>query len=345
MKKVYFFLVIIIVAFATGFVDVRSGYPLHVGSFSQFLANTEGVEVEQFPTSLSFVGDVLLARRVETYLTTYGSQYVYMDLPKVSSSTVLIGNFEAAIPKEHTQTPDLTFSFSVDVLHIPALREYGFQYMSLANNHSVDTGVADFIHTQEVLEDNGITSFGSPLALSTTSIAYVELDGQTVALVGVYAVHTSPAKSEIQTVFEYAALRSDMQIAYVHWGVEYEPIHSRAQEQLAHMMVNAGADAVLGHHPHVVQNIELYNGVPIFYSLGNFIFDQYFSREVQEGLWVTLSLEGNSVVYSLRGVTSVGSRSVPRVMSAYENDLFLAELANRSTKSLVTQIQNGIIAQ
>lgn len=345
MKKVYFFLVIISVAFTAGMVGPRSGYSLHIGSFTQFLSNAGDVRVEKFPTSLSFVGDVLLARRVETYLATYGSQYVYTDLPEVSSSTVLIGNFEAAIPKDHTQTPDLTFSFSVDEAHIPALREYGFQYMSLANNHSVDKGAANFVHTQEVLENNGITPFGSPLSLSTTSIAYVELDGQTIALVGVYALFTAPAKSEIQIVFEYAALQSDIQIAYVHWGVEYEPMHSRAQEQLAHMMVDAGADAVMGHHPHVVQDIELYNGVPIFYSLGNFIFDQYFSREVQEGLWVTLTLEESSMGYTLQGVTSVGSRSVPRFMAAYENDLFLAELANRSTGSLSTQIRSGIITQ
>lgn len=343
MKKVYFFLVIIIVAFTAGSVDVNTEYPLYIGSFKQFLPKTEDVQLIKLPTSLSFVGDVLLARRVETYLDVYGSQYVYADLPKVSSSTVLIGNFEAAIPKEHTHTPDLTFSFSVDALHILALREYGFEYMSLANNHSADKGTANLVHTQEVLGRNAITAFGSPLALSTTSIAYVELEGQIVALVGVYAVNLFPAKSEIQTLFEHAALYSDIQIAYVHWGIEYEPVHSLAQEQLAYMMVDAGADAVVGHHPHVVQDIELYNGVPVFYSLGNFIFDQYFSTEVQEGLWVTLALEENSVVYTLQGITSVGSRSVPRFMSAYENDLFLAGLAKKSADSLVTQIQNGKI--
>ncbi len=107
-----------------------------------------------------------------------------------------------------------------------------------------------------------------------------------------------------------------------------------------------GAEAVIGHHPHVVQDIELYKGVPIFYSLGNFIFDQYYSTEVQEGLWVEMEVAAdNSVEYTLKGVTSIGSWSAPRFMSAYENDVFLQTLAKKSTKSIYEQIESGKITQ
>jgi poly-gamma-glutamate synthesis protein (capsule biosynthesis protein) len=345
MKKVYIFTTIMLAAFFAGLSNPTIENVFGFGSFVNFLPFEQVDEDLSIPTSLSFVGDVLLARRVETYLDTYGSSYVYSSMPTVSSSTVLIGNFESSIPVLHTQTPDLTFSFSVDAVHVPALYEYGFRYVSLANNHSADKGLPALNHTKKVLEESGLRSVGSPLGLSTTSIEYIELQGKKVALIGVYAVAVMPSEKEIIEVLAEATVQSDYQIAYVHWGTEYELTHSDVQEKLAYIMIDAGADAVIGHHPHVVQDIELYKGVPIFYSLGNFIFDQYFSTDVQKGLWVEVQFSEDSVVYALQGITSVGSRSVPRYMAAYENDLFLSTLAKKSTKSLSAQILQGKITQ
>jgi len=332
-------------AFVASFASMDIEYSLSIGSFTKFIPKIEIIPEEVNPTSLSFVGDVLLARRVETYLDAYGSTYVYSSLPEVSSSTVLVGNFESSIPATHTQTPDLTFSFSVDAIHIPALHEYGFKYMSVANNHSADKGLEGLVHTQQVLEIKGIHPVGSPIQLSTTTIEYIELEGQSIALIGVYAVNISPTNEEIQKVFESTSELSDIQIVYIHWGIEYQPIHSSAQQKLAHIMIDAGADAVIGHHPHVVQDIELYEGVPIFYSLGNFIFDQYFSKEVQEGLWIELTIKEEVMEYTLKGITSIGSRSVPRFMSSYENDLFLRTLSKKSTNTLQEEILLGKITQ
>jgi poly-gamma-glutamate synthesis protein (capsule biosynthesis protein) len=319
--------------------------PLSIGSFTTAGSTTRIAPVEVLPKSLSFVGDVLLARRVETYLDAYGSSYVYSALPPVSSTTVLIGNFEAAIPEEHIHTPDLTFSFSVDAQHIPALRTFGFQYMSLANNHAGDKGDEALLHTKAVLRENNVRSFGSPDELSTSSIEYVSLQDKKVALVGLNAVFTSPSNTQIQELLSTASQHSDIQIVSVHWGDEYKPIHSRSQEILAQTLIDAGADVIIGHHPHVVQDIGMYKGVPIFYSLGNFIFDQYFSAAVQEGLWVELTFEGNSVQYTLQGVTSIDSRSVPRFMTASENDVFLKVLAKKSSDSVVEQLNLGMNAQ
>lgn len=334
------------VAFATGFASTRDSQYVSAGSFTKFLPKVEVVQEEMKPRSLSFVGDIMLARRVETYLDAYGSDYAYSNLPEVSSSTVLFGNFEAAIPEVHKHTPDLTFSFSVDEQHIPALRAYGFQYMSLANNHAFDKGSEGFVNTTNVLSEQGLKSFGVPDELGTTSIAYVELAEKTVAVIGLHALGKKLDSTSLKKIFEKASEQTELQIVYVHWGTEYQPVHSKAQSDLAHTLVEMGAEAVIGHHPHVVQDIELYKGVPIFYSLGNFIFDQYFSTEVQEGLWVEMEVAAdNSVEYTLKGVTSIGSWSVPRFMSAYENDVFLQTLAKKSTKSIYEQIENGKITQ
>lgn len=346
MRKVFIFLVIVIIALTTGFMrtaTIHTAETLSIGTFSTFLPQIEVIEEVQKPTSISFVGDIMLGRHVETYLDAYGSQYVYSDLPPVSSSTVLVANFEAAIPEEHIKTPDLTFNFSVDETHIAAMKEYGFEYLNLANNHTYDKGSKGFEHTRNVFNKNNLQSFGDPTHLGTSSVAYIELEDMTVALIGVYAVTENPSNTVLKNLLQNASLESDMQIAYVHWGVEYNPKHSASQETLAHSLVDAGTDVVIGHHPHVVQDIEIYKNAAIFYSLGNFIFDQYFSAPVQEGLWLTLTPHINGTRFDLQGVTSIGSRSVPRFMATYENEQLLKSIAKNSPDSIKDLILSGVI--
>lgn len=339
MHKISLFLVILLAALVAGGGQIDAIQPtFSVGSFLPFSSPLVASDTEM-PTRIAFVGDVMLARHVEFYLDTYGSDYVYRKMPAVPTSTVLVGNFEATIPVNHVQTPDLTFSFSVDAQHVPALWTYGFRYMNLANNHTFDKGQEGFDATKQSLRDAGIQSFGTPDALSSSSVTYVPLDGRVVALIGIDATKRAPGTTELQMLFTEAGKYSDVQIASVHWGVEYAPRHSTFQSSLAHTLVEVGADAVVGHHPHVVQDIELYNGVPIMYSLGNFIFDQYFDDAVQQGLWVDFGFTPEGILeYSFVGITSLGSRSVPRVMTAFEQDVFMKNLAKKSSQILSENI-------
>jgi len=313
------------------------------GSFRTLTRATTTINKISTPHEIGFVGDVLLARRVETYLDSYGSQYVYSSLPVLSSSTVLVGNFEATIPDVHEHTPDLTFNFSVDKIHISAMREYGFDHMSLANNHSYDNGETSFLHTQKILENNSITPLGSPKEFGTSSVTYIDLQDQTIAVMALYALENAPETHSIKTVLDAATQQSDIQVIYVHWGNEYSATHSTFQQALAHKLIDYGADAIIGHHPHVVQDIELYKEVPIFYSLGNFIFDQYFSTDVQQGLWVTLIPNNDSIIFKLNAITSIGSQSVPRFMVQHENNIFMSELAEKSSPPLKEMIIDGNI--
>jgi poly-gamma-glutamate synthesis protein (capsule biosynthesis protein) len=111
---------------------------------------------------------------------------------------------------------------------------------------------------------------------------------------------------------------------------------NNVQRTLAHRLIDSGADLILGSHPHVVQGIESYHGRFIFYSLGNFIFDQYFSLETQEGLMVRLEISGNDINYRLLPVES--TRSQPRMMPAARKKEWLIDLASRSSSSLRDQI-------
>lgn len=288
-----------------------------------------------------FVGDIMLGRNVENLMRQYGYWYPFSQFALVEKPTFIVGNFEASIPKTHSPTQSMQFSFSTHPDFLQGLSEFGFTHVGLSNNHSYDFGFDDFLHTQKSLTMLGLAHFGDQQHQASSTIAYLSLDTKTVSIVGVYAVDIFPSKIELQELVEKAKKQSDIQIAFVHFGTEYVSTHSQFQEQLAHTLVDAGIDVVIGHHPHVIQDIELYNGVPIFYSLGNFIFDQYFSQEVQEGLAVEISFEHQNTHFKLIPVTSVGSRSAPRVAGQFEKNQILETLAAKSTQNLSTAIVKG----
>ncbi|MEX0918226.1 MAG: CapA family protein [Candidatus Paceibacterota bacterium] len=289
-----------------------------------------------------FLGDIMLARDVERKMATYGRDYPFSHMASHFDANTVVGNFEAAVPEVHVPTPSMTMQFSVPAQNIPALAGARITHLSLANNHTDDYGKVGFAHTKHVIENTGITPFGSPFSLATTSIAYIETEQLTIALLGIYAVEVLPSTEVIEEVMWEAEARSDFQVVYVHWGNEYELVHSRAQEQLAHRFVDAGADLVVGHHPHVVQDVEVYNEALIFYSLGNFIFDQYFSTHVMQGLVLDITFDTQyEAEITLLPVSTEASRTAPQLMNGYEREAFLKSLADRSSGSLRGPIERG----
>lgn len=301
------------------------------------------VDEKNIKNGIRFTGDIMLARNVENMMTAYGPLYPLKALSKHPDDLYLVGNFESAIPATHAHTPSMGFSFSTKKQNLEGLQQYGFTHMGLANNHSYDFGADDFQNTQKILEETDLNPFGDQRNQASSTVQFVNIKEETVALVGIFAVDVAPSKSEIQRLLKRAGSESTIQVAYVHFGTEYKTTHSNFQETLARTLVDAGADVVIGHHPHVVQDIEMYKGRLIFYSLGNFIFDQYFSKDVQEGLMVEMQIAQDKLTFNLLPVTSIGSRSMPRFMESYEKEIFLTELIKKSDTGLAQMIGVGEI--
>lgn len=343
MKRLLIFAVIVIFAICAGVYSLQPKTPISFGSFSfiqeEVLGELTSIQTEK--TRMRFVGDIMLARNVENFMDAYGAFYPFSLLPEVSPDAYLVGNFEASIPKTHVKTQSMQFSFSVKPEYVVGLSQYGFTHLGLANNHAFDFGADDFIHTVAQLQLASTTPFGSPLNNVSSSTSILKVGDTTIALIGLYAVQEIPSQNQIEELVKKAEELSNVQIVYVHWGEEYELVHSKTQEVLAHALIDAGVDIIVGHHPHVVQDIQLYKNKPIFYSLGNFIFDQYFSDDVQKGLMLDLVVGADGFYFELLPVTSIGSRSVPREMTQYERALFLADLANNSDTELATMIEKG----
>ena len=300
------------------------------------LINSE-VEIPS-KSQISFVGDVMLARHVEYLMMQNGTEYPYKLMNFFDKEkTFYVGNFEGSIPVKHTKTPNYNFNFSVDKTYLGGLKNAGFTHFSLANNHSYDFNKEGFDNSKLALNFEDLTPFGNPSSLSSTSVEFIELQGIKVAIIAVNTIGTTVTSDQINEVMEYANMNSNMQIIYVHWGNEYELNQSEQQRKLATKFVRAGADLIIGHHPHVTQGVEKIDNTLVFYSLGNFIFDQYFSSAVQQGLMVTISVTDNMEL-TISGITSKYGLAQPKIMSNNEQNIFMTALADRSSKKLRGEI-------
>jgi gamma-polyglutamate biosynthesis protein CapA len=293
--------------------------------------------------SVVFVGDVMLGRHVETLLDRHGSGYVYAGYPLklFSQNSAVVANFESAMMLPHVQTPALSMRFSAKEEYVNGFAEE-FSHASLANNHSLDYDEEGYVNTVAALQSNSVSVFGHNSRIDKNSISYLKTARGTISLIGINATARTPEVEEINSVCTEAKKQSDFQIVSIHWGDEYELTHNETQRALAEILVDTCADLIIGHHPHVVQDIDIIKGVPVFYSLGNYIFDQYFSSDVMRGMVVALTLE-ESPALELVPVSSEAIRSVPEPMNSETKAIFLENLAERSHASLYSSIIGGKI--
>lgn len=295
-------------------------------------------------TKILFMGDVMLGRNVEYLADLHGRHYLTDAIVgTLPTADAVVANFESAMSVPHVRTRAYTTQFSTATSMLPVLATLGVTHVSLANNHSLDFGNQGYKNTVSFLRGASIEPFGHPDHISSSSITYIGTSPR-VAIMGLNTISQTLNREELTKQLSALAQQSALQIAYVHWGNEYESVHSMAQRELAEFLVSQGVDVIIGHHPHVVQDIERIESVPVFYSLGNFIFDQYFSEAVQEGfaLLLEIATDGN-LAFTIIPTTSQDVRSQPRVMGDTETINFLEGLADRSEQRWRDQILTNTI--
>jgi poly-gamma-glutamate synthesis protein (capsule biosynthesis protein) len=289
-----------------------------------------------------FTGDVMLARAVEDRVREVGMDRFFERVRSLHErASYVVVNFEASMQEKHRRSPDFTFRFSVDPAFIPMLTRSNVTHASLANNHASDFGASGRLYTERTLEEAGIAPFGLPRDVSASSTEYLTVRDSRVAIIGIEAVFGIPHLDKMRAEIEDAATKSDFQVVYVHWGNEYESTHSSEQARLARVMVSYGADAIVGHHPHVTQDIALIDGVPVFYSLGNYVFDQYFDESVTRGLTLMMYVRDNALEFELIPVAT--ERSIPYILTGPEAQNILDALARRSEEGVRSSVVRGVV--
>ncbi|MFH0890994.1 MAG: CapA family protein [Candidatus Liptonbacteria bacterium] len=253
------------------------------------------------PVRILALGDIMLGRAVRTMYEQNGFGYLLEGASGLlEGNDFAWANLEGPVLYNAPLTPinGMRFAFATSSLRV--LKGAGIGLLNLANNHGLDQGRSGLTETKKILAENSFVSMGDPAKIGPESLATTTVGELTLNFLGFNATWpTFKLDEAVGLVAQTKNLSAGPVLVMIHWGEEYESIHNLTQEKIGHALIDAGAEVVLGHHPHVVQDIESYRDKFIFYSLGNLIFDQWFSRETQEGLAVRISILENGFSYEL----------------------------------------------
>ncbi|MFB9280175.1 CapA family protein [Cohnella cellulosilytica] len=251
--------------------------------------------------SLAFVGDILPAARVLELMKSNGYDYPFREAKALlEAADIAAGNLETPITVRGTPAEDKQFVFRGTVEALDAVKDAGFDFLSLANNHTLDYGWQGLSDTMDALDDAGLKHAGSGNDdKEAFEPSYIEVNGTSVAFISVTRVvpvvewkadRNVPGVAEAYSptravaAIEEAKKNADIVVVMAHWGEERNDKQVPHQTDLAHRFVDAGADLVIGSHPHVLQGFESYKGKWIAYSLGNFVFSTTSVRSSETGI-------------------------------------------------------------
>jgi poly-gamma-glutamate synthesis protein (capsule biosynthesis protein) len=268
---------------------------------------------------LLFVGDVMMTRSVEKRVKDLNEAFVFPFknvLGYLINFYYVISNLEGPIAVSGVKIGS-KYSFRMDPMVADSLSKANINVVNLANNHIFDYGKIAFEETLRNLDKNGIRYFGNsyePLIIEKYGIKIGFL-GFSQFLKHLEVRENKPGiavvNEKLPEIIKKAKEKVDVLFVSFHWGEEYENLANNEQRRLARLAIDSGADLVIGHHPHVIQDIEKYKDKFIFYSLGNFIFDQNFSKETMIGGGVEVYI--NTPKQTLRVATGQAQKQTPYI--------------------------------
>lgn len=249
-------------------------------------------------TTLLFLGDMMLDRSVRRWIEKSSAEKIFSNLPRLfSGQDLTVVNAEGSFTTFKPDTNPHTFSFTFRPELLDTLKKLGFNYFGLANNHALNFGAAGLAQSKKFITAANLNYFGDPQNQTEFS-TIAEIRGQKIALIGYQGLDATGYESTLAEIKKLRP-RVDKIIVLPHWGTEYELKFTAPQQKLGHAFIDAGADLVIGTHPHVIEPLEIYHGKVIFYSLGNFVFDQNFSADTQQGLGVGIAFGPQQTIFYL----------------------------------------------
>ena len=257
-------------------------------------------EIPQQITSYStstvlFVGDVMLDRAVRNRHSAFGGKFPFTYTADfIQSFDLAIANLEGPITTYPSKTVDysnkaLQFTFPPESAN--HLVQAGFDIVGIANNHGLDFGSEGIRQTLQFASSSGLIVYGDPRNDRNVSYSTQLANGAQLSVIGFHQFASNYAKIAEEIARIHAESKGQAIIIVTpHWGEEYQTDPTNFQRTMAEKWINLGADMVIGHHPHVIQVKEEIAGKPVYYSLGNFVFDQDFSVQTQTGLGLGISI-------------------------------------------------------
>ena len=265
--------------------------------------------------NMVFAGDIMLDRGVKnSVLKNFEGDYsqLFKNMDFLKTFDIVFANLEGTASFKGKNAGSI-YSFHMDPAIIPILKNEGFNILSVANNHIGDWGLAAFTDTLARLKENNLLYTGGGMDKKEAETpVIIEKYGMKIGFLGFSDKGPDYMQAEenkagillasdpnFNQIIKDAAKQVDYLIVSFHFGEEYQPIHNARQEYLAHRAIDDGAKIIIGSHPHVVEDTEIYNPKAcaqsscasfIAYSLGNFIFDQSWSEPTMQGMLLEIKL-------------------------------------------------------
>lgn len=267
------------------------------------------------PVTIAITGDIMLSRSVGQRVLATSDSFPFSGTADwLKAFDLTVGNLECVVSTLGQPQPK-QYTFEAPLAGFERLVAAGYDIVSVANNHSGDYGPDAFADMLNHLPQHGITPLGGGMnraqahtpvirkVRSTTLgfLAYCEIEPINFA-----ATESTPGHAWLDPALMAADIRAlrpqvDYLIVFAHWGIEYQLQESTEQDAMARVAIDAGADFVVGAHPHVIEPSSSYNGKPIVYSLGNFVFDEMYGEVERRGNVLSLTVQGPKLLdWSLR---------------------------------------------
>ncbi len=311
---------------------------------------------------LMAVGDIMLTRGVGARINKSSVHTPFDDVRHIfKTADILFGNLETSIATSGAQLPGKVIWFRAAPEVTEGLKEAGFDVLSLANNHILDYDTPALMETIENLEASGIGYVGAGEDLEQSRKPLIVIKGGT--RVGFLAYNefydyfwsysyrrtfeatedipgTAPMKDDLIKE-DIKRLRDlcDVIAVSLHWGIEDSNRVTLEQRKLGRKIIDWGGDIILGHHPHVLQGIEYYNGKPIVYSLGNFIFDQNGDNNNQS-IILEVKLKDGEIIETAAYPIQIHDKHRPGIPMDARKDIILDRIERLSVE-LGTTVRRG----
>jgi len=273
--------------------------------------------------TLAFAGDIMLDRGVKnSVIKNFNNDYsaLFEKLDVLKKSDISFANLEGTASDQGVDQKNL-YSFRMDPAVIPAFKGAGISILSIANNHVADWGRVAYIDTLARLKENEILYIGggnSKMEAETPTI--IEKYGMKIGFLGFsdkgpdYMVADTDKAGvllannpDFDEIIKNASKQVDYLVVYFHFGEEYQTKHNARQKYLAHRAVDDGAKLIIGSHPHIIEDTEVYKNSFIVYSLGNFIFDQSWSKPTMQGMLLELKLYRDGSMTAKKNMVQLNS--------------------------------------
>jgi AmmeMemoRadiSam system protein B len=263
-----------------------------------------GFFAQKNSTQILFVGDLMFDRGIRYYAEKNGgNSYIFSAKGGPASgwetlsdflrnNDLVVANLEGPITNNKSISAESAigssnnYFFTFDPGVAITLAKENIKLLNLGNNHILNFGKDGLYQTKKYLDKSDINYFGSPNE-ENSAVKYI--NGLKIAFISFNQFIENNPQQVVEEIKKQKE-NADLVFVFCHWGNEYELSESENQKKLAHDFVDAGADLVIGSHPHVIQPVEIYKDKRIYYSLGNFIFDQYFDENVRNGMGVIVKI-------------------------------------------------------